>query len=201
MAYSAGNKERTRWNTGKVLVVDDDAVVGRSIDRVLTEQGARVSTAHDGEEAIRRFGHENYDLVFADIKMPGMDGLEVTSRLKEMNPGTPVVIITGYGTEAAEARAEELGVEAFIHKPLTPDVVVEIAERVLAARKRKELTTATAAVTAAPAEERESVAKNLAMFFAAPFIGLAYIIAFPFVGLYAIAKVGLKAAGQRIGMS
>jgi CheY-like chemotaxis protein len=89
----------------KVLVVDDDPVVGRSFDRVLSARGYAVITAENGQEALSKLGGENYDVVFTDIRMPGMSGLEVAERVKASQPWLPVVIVTGYGTEANEARA------------------------------------------------------------------------------------------------
>jgi CheY-like chemotaxis protein len=202
------------WKSQKVLVVDDDAVVGRSINRVLSGEGYQVRETMSGPEALEELDHHQYDLVLTDIRMPGMDGLEVTSRMKKSHPEVPVVIITGYGTEASEQKARELGVSAFLRKPLTPEMIIENAERAL--REREEIqeairqsaralvapaaatATASAIATAAPAVtptsvKRESVAKNIALFFAAPFIGLAYFLAVPFIGTYAVAKYGWKA--------
>ena len=183
-------------NAAKVLVVDDDRIVGQSFDRVLTEKGYEVNTAMDGEEALKKVGSNGYDLVFTDIKMPGMDGLEVAKRIKEMNPRLPVVVVTGYGTADNEARAEEIGVSGFLRKPLSPDVIEWITDKTL----KDTAATAEEAQDKAPAEarpavqvqEKENVAKNIALFFAAPFIGLAYIVAFPFVGFYMLAKLGLR---------
>ena len=195
----------------KVLVVDDDAVVGHSINRVLTGQGYQVREAVSGMEALEELGHQRYDMVFTDIRMPGMDGLDMAARMKKSHPEMPVVVITGYGTEASEKQASDLGVAGFLHKPLSPDTIIENAERVL--RERDETreairlsalalispaaTTATAtaavAIPAPAVEARPNVAKNVALFFAAPFIGLAYILAFPFVAMYAIGKYGYKA--------
>jgi len=204
------------WQSGKVLVVDDDAVVGHSINRVLTEKGFQVREAMSGKEALEELDHQSYDMVFTDIRMPGMDGLDMTSRVKKSHPDVPVSIITGFGTEASERQARDLGVSGFLRKPLSPEMIVENAERMM--RERTEIqeairksalammtpaaatatatSTATVAETvAAPAaEKKESVAKNIALFFAAPFIGLGYILAFPFVAIYAIAKHGWKAA-------
>jgi DNA-binding NtrC family response regulator len=188
--------------TRRVLVVDDDQVVGRSINRVLAEKGYQVREALDGHEALDEMAHQDYDLVFTDIKMPGMDGLEVASKVKKLHPGVPVVMITGYGTEANEQKARSIGVTAFLRKPLTPEMIVENAD--LALQERKEtleairlsaLALVQPAETAAPAvvEERENVARNVALFFAAPFIGLAYILAFPFIGVWAMGKYGIKA--------
>ena len=198
------------FRSRKVLVVDDDAVVGHSINRVLTGQGYQVRETASGTEALEALGHQRYDMVFTDIRMPGMDGLDMASRMKKSYPEMPVVVITGFGTEANEKKAHDLGVAGFLHKPLSPASIIENAERVL--RERDETieairlsalalmspaaTTAAEAAVAVPApavEERESVAKNVALFFAAPFIGLAYILAFPFVGFWAIGKYGYKA--------
>ena len=114
-----------------VLVIDDDAVVGRSFDRVLSGKGYEVDTALTGEEALREIDHEHYDVVFTDIKMPGMDGLEVAERIRAKCPWTPVVVITGYGTEENEARASVLGVSGFVRKPLTPEMIESVTLKAL----------------------------------------------------------------------
>jgi DNA-binding NtrC family response regulator len=200
----------------RVLVVDDDEVVGHSINRVLTGQGYQVREAVSGMEALEALGHQRYDMVFTDIRMPGMDGLDMAARMKKSYPEMPVVVITGYGTEASEKQANDLGAAAFLRKPLSPDTIIGQAERVL--RERDETreairlsalalmspaattVTATAAAVAIPApavEAKPNIAKNVALFFAAPFIGLAYILGFPFVALYAIGKYGYQALTAR----
>src|SRR3972149_9466441 len=102
----------------KVLVVDDDPAVRKSIDRVLAGKGYAVITAENGEEALRKLSEEKYDVVYTDIRMPGMSGLDVAEKVKARRPWTPVVIITGYGNDAAEARAKAAGGGGFLHKPL-----------------------------------------------------------------------------------
>jgi CheY-like chemotaxis protein len=185
----------------KILVVDDDPVVGTSFDRVLSGKGYAVITARDGDEALRKLDSESYDLVFTDIKMPGMSGLEVAERVKASQPWLPVVIITGYGTEANEARAEAAGVAGFLRKPLSPEMIEGTADKALL----EHAAVAAPASAAAPAIAAPAVAeepargvgrtlKNIALFFAAPFVGLAYILAFPFVGLGMAAWIGGKAA-------
>ena len=121
--------------TAKVLVVDDDRIVGQSFDRVLTQKGYEVSTALSGQEALDKLGSNGYDLVFTDIKMPGMDGIEVAKRVKEMNPWLPVVVVTGYGSAENEARAEEVGVQGFLHKPLSPEVIEWITQKTLSEKE------------------------------------------------------------------
>jgi len=117
----------------KVLIVDDDPAVRKSFDRVLSGKGYAVITAGSGEEAVRKLNEEKYDIVYSDIRMPGMSGLEVAENVKARRPWTPVVIITGYGTDAAEARAKAAGVSSFLHKPLSPEMIEDSARDVLAA--------------------------------------------------------------------
>lgn len=175
----------------RVLVVDDDAVVGKSFERVLTGKGYAVETAMSGKEAFEKYAGGEFDAVFMDLRMPGQDGLEVAKRIKEMNPWLPLVIVTGYGTEEAEATARQIGVDGFVHKPLTPSMIEDLAVRMVA--KKESRAHVEAAVPVAE-PRRESVARNLALFFAAPFVGLAYMIAFPFVGFGALLRWGLKSA-------
>ena len=117
----------------KILVVDDDPVIGKSFDRVLSGKGYAVITAADGEEALRKLSTETYDVVFTDIRMPGMSGLEVAERVKASQPWLPVVIVTGYGTGENEARATAAGVAGFLRKPLSPYMIQGTTERALAA--------------------------------------------------------------------
>jgi CheY-like chemotaxis protein len=181
----------------KVLVVDDDPVVRKSFDRVLTGKGYAVITADSGEEALRKLNEEKYDVVYTDIRMPGMSGLDVAEEVKTRRPWTPVVIITGYGTEAAEARAKAAGVAKFLHKPLSPEMIEDSARDALAAPAAADLATVLAVPAELPAEEESTSAlKNILLFFAAPFIGLAYITLLPLVGLGFIAVLALRAANK-----
>ena len=180
----------------KVLVVDDDPVVGKSFDRVLSEKGYVVITASNGQEALDKLGAESFDVVYTDIKMPGMDGLEVAERVKAKRPWVPVVIVTGYGTTANEARAEAAGVSAFLHKPLSPEMIEGSAEQALLEAALAEAPRKEAEAAAASVAKQESRLKNIALFLAAPFIGLAYILAFPFVGLGMLAWLGVQAAAK-----
>jgi CheY-like chemotaxis protein len=181
----------------KVLVVDDDPAVRKSIDRVLTGKGYAVITAENGEEAMRKLNEEKYDLVYTDIRMPGMSGLEVAEQVKARKPWTPVVIITGYGTDAAQARAKAAGVSSFVHKPLSPEMIEDSARDALAAPAPQVL--ALPAAVEAPQSEAPasgSALRNILLFFAAPFIGLAYIVALPFVGLGVLAVLAGRAAAN-----
>lgn len=185
----------------KVLVVDDDPVIARSFDRVLTGKGYAVITARDGEEALRKLKDEKYDVVFTDIKMPGMSGIEVAEKVKASQPWLPVVIVTGYGTEENEARARTAGVSGFLHKPLSPEMIEESTHRALLERDAVPAPQAAPELVAAPPKaepkaEPRGVLKSLVLFAAAPFIGLFYLVVGPFVGLAMLAWMGIKAIAE-----
>jgi DNA-binding NtrC family response regulator len=183
-----------------VLVIDDDAVVGRSFDRVLSDKGYEVDTARNGEEGLKDMEFQDYDVIFTDIKMPGMDGLEVAERIKARCPWTPVVVITGYGTEENEARAHVLGVNGFVRKPLTPEMIESVTLKALE-KPAVELEAANEPEAPEVAVEQRltgmkkasRVARNAGLFLAAPFIALGYVIALPAVGFYMFAKLGYEA--------
>lgn len=188
----------------QVLVIDDDAVVGRSFDRVLSAKGFDVDTALSGEEGLEDIAAHNYDVVFTDIKMPGMDGIQVAEKIRRKCPWTPVVVITGYGTTENEARASVLGVSGFVRKPLTPEMIESVTRRALETRvdpvaSAQEAANEDKAPAKTPMKELKGWRKvariltNIVLFLAAPFIALSYIIALPIVGFYSFAKFAVEA--------
>lgn len=192
----------------KVLVVDDDPVVSKSFDRVLTRKGYLVVSAENGLDALNKLAQADYEAVFTDIKMPGMDGIEVAQQVRARQPWTPVVIITGYGSAEHEARAEAAGVRGFLRKPLSPDMIESsladaIAEVPAAMAVQAGVAVAEAAVAVAAPEQAEEAAaegrsvgqfiKNLALFFASPFIALAYVALLPLVGAVLLARTAAQA--------
>jgi len=186
----------------QILVIDDDAVVGRSFDRVLSGKGYEVNIALSGEEALETMNESDFDVVFTDIRMPGIDGLEVAERIKARCPWTPVVVITGYGTEENEARASVLGVSGFVRKPLTPEIIESVTLKaineknvILHALERSVGAEVSEETASKPIERSKAglFVKNIGLFFAAPFIALGYIIALPFVGFYMFAKLAYEA--------
>ncbi|HXV39407.1 MAG TPA: response regulator [Steroidobacteraceae bacterium] len=183
----------------KVLVVDDDPVVARSFDRVLTGKGYAVISARDGVEALQKLKDEKYDVVFTDIKMPGMNGIEVARRIKASQPWLPVVIVTGYGTEDNEAQARAAGVAGFLRKPLSPEEIEGSTEQALhevQAAPEARAEAAAAAPVPAQAARVHGAWKGFALFLAAPFIGLFYLVVGPLVGLAVLAWMGARAIAE-----
>ena len=181
----------------KILVVDDDPVVGKSFNRVLSQdKGYVVITAENAAEALEKLHEQEYDLVFTDIKMPGMDGVELAEHVKASRPWTPVVIITGYGTTENEVRAKAAGVSDFMRKPLSPEMIEESAAHALL----RPALTIVPPLQASPVEQSQvavpqekSNFRNIALFLAAPFIGLAYAVMLPLVGTGMLVWMGVQA--------
>ena len=197
----------------KVLIVDDDPVVCKSFDRVLSGRGYAVVTVSDGAEALRKIAAEEYDAVFTDIRMPGMDGIAVAEHIKSRQPWLPVVIVSGYATAENEARAKAAGVSVVLHKPLSPEMIENSAREALL---EKEAVATPAANDLVPAEapvasvermpEVASVLgawKSLGLIVGAPLLGLAYVVVLPFAGLAALFALPLwyggKALARRVG--
>ena len=174
----------------KVLVVDDDPIVRLSFDRVLTPKGYAVISAASGAEALDRLTNEDYDMVYTDIRMPGMDGIEVARHIRASRPWLPVLIITGYGDAESEAAAKGAGVSAFLHKPLSPDTIEESARE--AAASTDALSRSPAAAVAEPASGWKT-ARNIGLFLAAPFVTLFYVLVGPFVLLGLLGWILVKA--------
>jgi len=115
----------------KVLIVDDEERIIRSITGVLEDEGFRVVTARSGEEAIGVFQKEEPDVTLLDIWMPGMDGMEVLKRLKWVSPDSQVIMISGHATISTAMAAVKLGALDFIEKPLSLDVLLMTIRRAL----------------------------------------------------------------------
>ena len=191
----------------KILIVDDDPVVGKSFDRVLSGRGYVVVTASDGAEALRKIATESYDAVFTDIRMPGMDGIAVAEQIKSRQPWLPVVIVSGYATPENEARARAAGVSAVLHKPLSPEMIENGARAALVEKDAAAMPAANDSPLAeAPAAVLEPLPKtasrmgfwkSVGLVVGAPVLGLAYVVVLPFVGMGMLAWMGVKAAVKR----
>lgn len=117
---------------GQILVADDEELVRELLSRFLVNQGHRVMEAEDGQQALRLFRENHFDLVLSDVRMPGLDGLKLLAAIKEINPRVPVVLISGYGDVETVVKALKSGAENFLSKPLSMDVLGKVVDRSLA---------------------------------------------------------------------
>jgi DNA-binding NtrC family response regulator len=115
----------------KILIVDDEEGMRRLLSRILVKEGYETFAAGNGEEAMQVIGHDQYDLVITDIKMPGMDGLELLSELKAYDPRLPIIVITAYGTVENAVQALRSGAYDYITKPFEGDEIRLTVAKVL----------------------------------------------------------------------
>jgi two-component system, NtrC family, nitrogen regulation response regulator NtrX len=108
----------------RILVIDDEAEIRRSVRMILEYEGYDVVEASSGPEGVALAEKESPDLVFLDVKMPGMDGLEALQRIRTVNESMPVVIISGHGTVSTAVEATKAGAFDFIEKPLASERVL-----------------------------------------------------------------------------
>ena len=101
----------------KILVVDDMAAIRTSLHEILTEENHEVEEAKDGEEALRKLEEDHFDIVFCDVKMPKIDGIELLERVKKAGITTPFIIISAHGTKETALECIKRGAYFFIQKP------------------------------------------------------------------------------------
>ena len=115
----------------KILLVDDDPEVSEVLELMLDQIGNEVTVVSQGQEAITRFEQGDYDLVITDLGMPDISGWEVAKAVKQKSPGTPVVLITGWGVQLDSEQRNESGVDGVIAKPFSKQVLTDEMARLL----------------------------------------------------------------------
>ena len=150
------------WNKGEVqpmttgstiLVIDDEDIICESCRKVLTKEGYTVEIARDGLSGLKKVRQLRPDLALVDLKMPGMDGMEVLEKIKEIDPNIVTVVITGYATIESAVEAIKRGAYDFIPKPFTPDELRLITQRAFEIRRL-------ALESAVLREEKEKMKRN-----------------------------------------
>ncbi len=112
--------------TSKIMVVDDDSDLRNTLQEILLDEGFDVISAEDGSQAIQMALENQVSLIFMDIRMPGINGVETYLEIKKISPESKVVMMTGYSAEALVDLALEEGVFAVLYKPLPVEQVLNI---------------------------------------------------------------------------
>jgi excisionase family DNA binding protein len=115
----------------RILVVDDEASIRDMLSKTLSLAEYEVEVAADGRAALERLKLMPYDLLITDLKMPGVDGLTVIREARRYRPELPVIIITGFSTEASAIEAINLGVSGYLTKPFRVPRVLAVAAKAL----------------------------------------------------------------------
>lgn len=147
----------------KILVVDDEPDMRLAIRNVLRLRGHTVAEAQDGPSALASLEGEKPDLVLLDIRLPGMDGIEVLERIRKVSRSLPVVMITGYGHIQSAVDVMKLGANEYLQKPFENSQLVDTVKRFTSERKPEP-----AAANAQPAEKEAAAAPGAARPFFTP---------------------------------
>jgi DNA-binding response OmpR family regulator len=121
-----------------ILIVDDEKNICLTLSRALEVLGIETASALNGEEALAQLKEREFGLILLDLKMPGMDGMEVLRLVREIRPDIRIIIITAYGTVESAVEAMKLGAVDFIQKPFSPEEIRELVSRVMDREKLDE---------------------------------------------------------------
>ncbi len=119
----------------RILVVDDELIVRESMGNWLKEDGYLVETSENGMDALEKIKLKNIDLAVVDIKMPGMDGIELLQKSKKIDPDLPVLVMTAYASVDTAVQAMKEGAFDYIVKPFNPENVSQVIDRALKFKK------------------------------------------------------------------
>jgi DNA-binding NtrC family response regulator len=121
----------------KILVVDDEEGARELFNTILTDEGYEVTLANNGQDALSRMKGDTYDLVVTDIKMPGMDGLQLLQEIRKTGSQADVIMVTAYGEVESYLKAMSLGAAEYINKPIRIKELKRIVQKVLTERKAR----------------------------------------------------------------
>ena len=121
----------------RILCVDDETVILDSFRKILVLDGYSIDTVENGKEALGLLQTHSYDFVFTDLKMPELDGVEVTKAVKHIRPDIDVIIITGYATVQTAVDCMKYGAMDYVEKPFTEDELLEFTKKSLIKREDK----------------------------------------------------------------
>lgn len=126
-----GKQESRMQSNNSILIIDDEAFLRTTLAVILQRAGYSVSTASGGEEALHILLDHKFDLVFLDLKMPGMDGMELLPEIRLLDPKLPVLILTANASLESAIQTMRLGAIGYLMKPIDPEQIVNRVEEVI----------------------------------------------------------------------
>jgi two-component system, NtrC family, response regulator len=118
-------------NKGRIVVIDDEINAAAALETLLREDGYEVARANDARSGLLLLEKEEPDVVLTDLRMPGMDGIELLAKVKELRPQTMVILMTAYGTVKTAVRAMKLGAEDYLGKPIDVEELEVVLQRAI----------------------------------------------------------------------
>lgn len=121
----------------RILAVDDEEIILDSFRKVLVLAGYAIDTVEKGSEALGLIRKNDYDFIFTDLKMPEMDGVELTKAAKHLRPDIDIIVITGYASIETAVETVKLGAMAYVEKPFTEDEILDFLKSALIKRQAR----------------------------------------------------------------
>ena len=123
--------------TAKILIVDDEPGVRESLSELLRIEGYLVGSAESGDRALKSLKEDDFDLVLLDLRMPGIDGVEVMGEIRKLHPDTRIIIITGFGTLESAIEAIRFGAQDYLLKPYSIEDILLSITKALSVKETK----------------------------------------------------------------
>jgi two-component system NtrC family response regulator/two-component system response regulator HydG len=127
-------------NKGRIVVIDDEVNAATALESLLRQDGYEVEKAHDARSGLQLLEKLDADVVLTDVRMPGMDGIELLTKVKQLRPETMVVVMTAYGTVKTAVKAMKLGAEDFLSKPIDVEELEVVIQKTLEKKRLLEET-------------------------------------------------------------
>ena len=115
----------------KILLIDDDQWIRGSLNIFFESEGCHITALETAEEAIEELKGKNYDIIIADYRLPGMNGLQFFKRTEGSQEQAIKIIITAYKSEEVISEANSMGIQDFIEKPFSPEIILETLSRLI----------------------------------------------------------------------
>ena len=123
----------------RILLVDDDEWIRDSLSLFFESEGCHLLALETAEEGLEEINRQAYDIIIADYKLPGMDGLEFLRRINQSHPGALTILITAYGSKDVFLKARKTRVQDFIDKPFTIETIEDSLSRLIRNREQKDM--------------------------------------------------------------
>lgn len=121
----------------RILVIEDDSEMQALLKDFMEEEGYEVDSVEDGSQAFRKLAKETFDLIITDIRMPGLNGLDILPGLKQIQPGVSTIVITAFGSEEIHRRAITRGADAYLEKPLHLDQLRTLIQEMVSSKGKR----------------------------------------------------------------
>jgi len=116
----------------KVLIIDDEKNIRMTLKKSLQKAGYEVETAINGEDGLEKFNEEKFPVILLDMKLPGIDGIEVLRKINDLDHQSKIIMITGYGSVDTAIEAMKLGAVDYLRKPFKPEEILQLVKEVFA---------------------------------------------------------------------